>query len=158
MIEHAAVMRTRRQLVEWGRLCAEHQATIHYAEIRPIPLTVPPGDYNFTTDCSGFVTMLAHWVGLPDPNGLNYDGDGYTGTLLTHLPHISRLETWRGDLCVFGPDPGDHVVMLLEGGIEHADPLVVSLGQEAGPLILRLSVESQAHPTEKRYLRILPNE
>lgn len=58
--------------------------------------------YSITTDCSGFVTTMAEWSKMPDSNGLNYNGSGNTGTMLSHLPHIPFNETWRGDLCVFG--------------------------------------------------------
>jgi NlpC/P60 family len=157
MADLESVMRTRRELVRLARSCVENQATIHYAETRPIPLNVASGSYDFTTDCSGFVTMLARWAGLPDPNGNDYSGAGYTGTLLDNLgPPISQAETWRGDLCVFGPGTGDHVVMLLEGGIRLPDPQVASHGQEDGPLICRLSVETRAHPAPQRFLRIMP--
>jgi NlpC/P60 family len=158
MADHETVMHTRRELVRLGRHCAENQATIHYAETRPIPIDVAPGDYNFTTDCSGFVTILARWAGLPDPNGRHYDGSGNTRTLLDNLTHIDKSQTWRGDLCVFGKYPGEHVVLLLEGGTRQDDPQVVSHGQEAGPLIVNLSAEIQAHAPEQTYLRIMPND
>ena len=38
-----------------------------------------------TTDCSGFVTLCYAWAGAPDPRGLGYSGQGWTGTLLANL-------------------------------------------------------------------------
>ena len=48
---------------------------IFYEEIRPYPLT-PPRTLPFTTDCSGFATMMARWRGAADPNGFGFNGYG----------------------------------------------------------------------------------
>ncbi len=124
----------------WG--CA-HEASIHYRETRPIPLaaykahTLP-----LTTDCSGFATCCYYAAGAPDPNGLNYSGQGYTGTLLDHLPQVSLAQAEPADLVVFGAPPGLHVVVLLESGTANSgDPNVASHGTEAGPRVERLSAE-----------------
>jgi peptidoglycan hydrolase-like protein with peptidoglycan-binding domain len=124
----------------WG--VANH-ANINYAEIRPIP-RIPQFHLPFTTDCSGFATIMAQWSGAPDPNGLNYNGNGYTGTMLGHLPHIPRQQSQPGDLVVFGAAPGVHVVVLVQAG-SAADPLVVSHGQQGDPRRVALSVEIAAH-------------
>ncbi len=73
------------RLSRMAKWCVLNRSRIHYSEVRPIPVDLSFGELPFTTDCSGFVTMLARWAGLPDPNGLGYSGSGYTGTLLTHL-------------------------------------------------------------------------
>ena len=39
------------------------------------------GALPLTTGCSGFVTICFYEAGAPDPNGLDYSGLGYTGTL-----------------------------------------------------------------------------
>lgn len=112
------------------------------------------------TDCSGFVTMCAKAAGAPDPNGLGYDGQGYTGDLLSHLePAIERKHTWRGDLVVFGAGTGDHVVVLLEGGSHVEDPQCASHGSTADPSIFPLSeLSAFFHGKPVRYLRLIPNE
>jgi hypothetical protein len=69
----------------WG---VSHSAQIQWAEHRPIPIGIPVRHLPFTTDCSGFTTMIAKWAGAPDPNHLGYDGWGNTGKMLGHLPHI----------------------------------------------------------------------
>ena len=80
------VNRHRYLLVRYAEWCCHHKSGINYAETRPIPLHTKVWSHHFTTDCSGFVTLMAKWAGIPDPNGLNYDGQGDTGTLLFPSP------------------------------------------------------------------------
>lgn len=120
-----------------------------------MPIHIPVQHLPFTTDCSGFVTMMAKWGGAPDPNGSGYNGYGFTGTLLTNLPHTDRQHAKRGDLVVYGDGTGEHVVMLLQNVEEHADPLVASHGEENGPSRYLLSAETSFFPggTRMRFLR-----
>ena len=89
-----------------------------------------------TTDCSGFVTLCYYLAGAPDPNGLGYSGQGWTGTLLRHLPETEAPRP--GDIAVFGAYPGRHCAIALSGG---ADPLLASHGMERGPVVIRCSAE-----------------
>lgn len=126
----------------WGVF---HEDEIHYKEIRPMPLTPK---LPITTDCSGFATLCYWLAGAHDPNGLNYDGKGFTGTLMDHGQHIAQHQLLPGDLIVYGPHPGVHVTICITPG---TDPLVVSHGTEKGPLLIRDSLE---HPGAVRtYLR-----
>lgn len=98
---------------------------------------------HLTFDCSGAVTCLCKWAGLADPNGLNYTHEGYTGTMLKHLPHYTNPSGANvGALAVFGPGTGQHVGMVLERG---SDPVLFSHGERGycGPI--RLSAERQFH-------------
>lgn len=135
----------RAMVVQWAKRGVQQEPMIHYKEIRPMPLswTVPPG---LTTDCSGFATLCYKLAGAPDPNGLGYNGEGYTGTLLSHGKSTEKPQP--GDLAFFGPLTADHVVIVIEAG---ADPLCVSHGQEKGPLEVRVSVEAAAHKPPVRY-------
>jgi cell wall-associated NlpC family hydrolase len=92
------------------------------------------------TDCSGFATLCYFLAGAPDPNGLGYIGQGYTGTLLRHLHHIPLARARAGDLVVWGRYPGHHCAVLLERG---EDPLLASHGSERGPLEIRFSEEQR---------------
>lgn len=98
-----------------------------------------------TMDCSEAVTLICRLAGLADPNHLGYNGAGYTGTMLTSLPHYTDPKAAGvGALVVFTsqkkPD-GDHVCQVVEPG---ADPLLFSHGQNAGPIAIRLSDELAA--------------
>jgi hypothetical protein len=89
-----------RIIAEARRLYAQrHQ--IPYAQERPFALDRPP----FVPprmDCSEFVTVCHFVGGAPDPNGRNYDGFGYTGTLVSHGVPCSSRELEPGDLAFYG--------------------------------------------------------
>lgn len=94
-------------------------------------------------DCSQGVTCLFKWAGLEDPNGLDYRYAGFTGTLLEHLPHYADPSAARvGALVVYGPGTGEHVSMVYKAG---GDPLLWSHGSDGGPILVRLSAQSQWH-------------
>ncbi|MEU1162149.1 hypothetical protein ABZ372_16025 [Streptomyces sp. NPDC005921] len=95
----------------WG---VQHEPDIHYLETRPMPIGIAVHHLPFTTDCSGFATLMAKWSGAGDPNGSGFDGQGFTGTMLDHCEHITAAETQPGDFVVFGPGGGEHVVILIE--------------------------------------------
>jgi len=128
-------MSVRDQIVGVARWGVRNEARIHYAEARPMPLrrTLP-----LATDCSGFATLCYFLAGAPDPNGLDYIGQGYTGTLLRHLPHLRPAAVQPGDIVVWGRYPGRHCAVVLEAG---DDPLLASHGSERGPLEIAFSEE-----------------
>jgi hypothetical protein len=132
----------------WG---CDNEAQIHYSQgsLRFAALNTPRA-LPLYTDCSGFVTLCYKWAGAQDPNNLGYNGSGFTGTLLTGSSEISLAEALPGDLIVYGPGAGDHVVIIVEPG---DDPLTVSHGQERGPFLVRHSVEARAHRAPVRVLR-----
>jgi hypothetical protein len=140
----------RARIVAYCRWGIANEPQIHYAQTRPIPLAQRK-QLPLTTDCSGFATCAYADAGAPDPNGNAYSGSGYTGTLLAHGRHIARRDAKPGDLAVFGPGAGHHVVVLLEPGTV-TDPLTCSHGQEAGPIAIRLSVEAAAQPSPITFL------
>ena len=127
-----ATIDSRNNIVKAARFAVDHKTSAKfawdYAEIRPIPLNM-----NFTkkTDCSGFATWC-YWVaGVADPNGQNYSGQGYTGTLLSHGTHIAGENALPGDLIVYGPGTGWHVGVIVE--IDGLNVLTVSHGQQGDP-------------------------
>lgn len=143
----------RDKILEYGLWGVANTAQIHYAQIRPYPSE--PKKLPMSTDCSGFATLAYKYAGAPDPNGRNFDGFGYTGTMLTAMKHLAKAEALPGDLIVYGSYPGLHVVILREPG-STADPLTISHGQEAGPLLVRHSAEVAAHGgAPVSFLRIL---
>jgi cell wall-associated NlpC family hydrolase len=130
-------MSVRDEIVGVARWGIRNAARIHYAESRPMPLrrTLP-----LATDCSGFATLCYYLAGAPDPNGLGYIGQGYTGSLLRHLPHVAPGRARPGDIVVWGAYPGHHCAVVLEAG---EDPLLASHGSERGPVELPLSEEQR---------------
>jgi hypothetical protein len=131
------------------------KAPIGYQEVRPMESLqyktwrevlehFERGAKTMPMDCSESVTSMFRWSGLRDPNGLNYDGAGYTGTLYDHLPHYdSVLDAHPGALIIFGVNPTVHVAMCMER--DGDDPWLFSHGSSVGPLHIRLSDEAKAH-------------
>lgn len=135
----------RSLITDQARWGIAHTTAIHYAEVRPIPLeTYKRHQLPVTTDCSGWVTCCYYAAGAPDPNGLGYNGAGFTGTLLDHLRPITLAKAQPGDLVVFGSHPGLHVVMVLEA--TGSNPLVGSHGSEAGPIAIAFEAEHRGFP------------
>jgi cell wall-associated NlpC family hydrolase len=140
----------RQKIVTAARWGIANEPRIHYGEVRPMPLA---RELPLTTDCSGFVTLCYFLAGAPDPNGLDYSGQGWTGTLLQSMEHVEQEEARRGDLVVWGRYPGRHVALVLERG---ADPLLCSHGSERGPLAIRFSDECRWQPPAVAWLSSLP--
>ena len=151
----------RKHLHALMRYLLAHEPQIHYAQIRPMR-TVHLSETDMrhrldsggalTMDCSESVTCLCKWAGLHDPNGHGYDGTGYTGSMLDHLPHYTDASKAKvGGLVVFGPGTGDHVCMVLEAG---SDPMLFSHGQERGPIAIRFSAERAWHRRPATFLSI----
>lgn len=141
----------RTNIVSWGKTLLANKARMNYAEIRPIPLHNPP-KFPLTTDCSGFVTLCYYLAGAPDPNGLKYSGQGYTGTLLSHGRHITKEQALAGDVIVYGGGTGEHTALIIEAG---ADPVTISHGQQGDPSIVRVSQDGRLPQT---YLRFNTNK
>jgi hypothetical protein len=137
----------RARIVKWAHWGVANEPSIHYAETRPMPLhtTLP-----MTTDCSGFATLCYFLAGAPDPNGLGYNGQGYTGTFLDHGKRVTKAQARPGDVIVYGPGTGWHMAVIVEAG---GDPLTVSHGQEKGPALCRVSQDGRVPQT---FLSFLP--
>lgn len=147
----------RELLVAMGRYLIARQAQVHYAQTRSSTDIMSSHGLSFaqvqalfskggsiTMDCSEAVTTLFRWADLKDPNGLGYDGYGYTGTLLQHLPHFTDTnEANPGTIVIFGAYPGEHACMVLEH--DKTNPLLFSHGSEADPRAIRLHDEAAAH-------------
>jgi hypothetical protein len=100
-----------------------------------------PIKFPVTIDCSATATFLCWLSGFQDPNGLHYNHQGYTGTLLSHEQHIALFaknakgiqieQVVPGDLVVYGPGTGTHVATIVE--VHGRDILTVSMGQNGDP-------------------------
>lgn len=86
-----------------------HRNEIDYVQSRPFQLKAPPFVPR-ELDCSGFATVCHFVGGAPDPNGRNYDGFGYTGTLMSRGVRCAERDLEPGDLVFYGktttPKPG----------------------------------------------------
>jgi hypothetical protein len=137
--ERRAARKKLRYLMEFtfGRAGA-----IHYRQERPMmEMHNCPPKLNWVMDCSEGVTWLYKCAGLPDPNGLGYNGQGYTGTLAKHGRRIIALVQNRwlrvGDLVLYGriDSDYDHVAIVYRGGPSRLVARVWSHGSEGGPYL-----------------------
>lgn len=140
----------RARIVAVAHNGVAHQPDIHYAEVRPIPVQAAGVLHRlpFTTDCSGYAITCYRAAAALDPSGNSYNGQGFTGSFLDHGQQVT--EPRPGDIVVYGPKPGHHAAIVVQGGI---DPLTVSHGSEAGPLLIRVSTERKYQPPGVTYLR-----
>lgn len=134
----------------WG---IAHARRIHYDGRRPIDGLNEPFRLPLYTDCSGFVSLCYSWARAPDPNGLAFSGEGYTGTLLRHLSRIERAEALVADIVVWGKPPGHHVALVVRPG---DDPLLASHGMERGPVSVVFSEENRFQPSPAAWLTLWP--
>lgn len=150
----------RNHMVRLAQLLNQYAPDVDYEQVRPMRtrdltqtrLTVDlEHNVPVTMDCSESVTLICRLAGLKDPNGLGYDGYGYTGTLLDHLPHFTNYqELHKGSLIVYGDGTGTHVVMVVTPNGEN--PEVYSHGSHANHAIWDLATENTYHPDEPRTL------
>lgn len=152
----AAASAARAAIVAYWRWAIANADRIGYAETRPMRQMDALKQLPQTNDCSTEVTKSVKFAGLPDPNGLAYNGLGYTGTLLNHCRHIAQAQAKAGDLAVLGPYPGHHVVVLLEDGIANGrNPLCGSHGKQADPRAVRLKNEAAYQPAPVTFLEVI---
>lgn len=109
------------------------KAQEHYVQLRPIDGEHQPHKLPLRFDCSGAVTDGYAWTpGVSDPNSENFNGSGYTGTVMTSplMVEIHPSEVKPADIGVYGDYPGKHEVGALTEG---PDPNVFSMGREGDP-------------------------
>jgi hypothetical protein len=149
LIQHKAQLDYPRKDVR-GRLDAE---TFHLTRSEAVERLNRGGRLMF--DCSGAITCLYKWCGISDPNGLGFSHEGYTGTMLAHLPHYTDGRKARtGALVVFGPGTGEHVAMVIRPDPKGGDPLLFSHGFELGSGPILLSQERHAHHRPVSFLNV----
>jgi|ERR1019366_9569906 hypothetical protein len=144
-------------IVRIAREGVQHVATFTYDEVRPMPcIHNPYGDWAFVGDCSCWVTQVWKWAGAPDPNGLDYDGEGDTQTLTDHGKQITLAEVAPADVVVydaFGPLSNQHTAVIVEGG---PDPLTSSFGHQGAPELVHVSQDGRV-PTYLRFDTTAPD-
>lgn len=142
----------REELVVLAMRDCHSPEHITYGEVRPTPV-VPYKERRWpvTTDCSGWYQCLCYAAGLPDPMGTGYAGattggtEGFTGTALSHMRHVTRQACFPGDAVVFGAFPGVHLAVFLQRGTA-TDPTMGSNGRPQDPVELPLSQLIAAFP------------
>lgn len=123
----------------------DNRADIHYQQFRPMNHLGKSPSAQWTADCSAFVTGVFRWadIQLPfkihDPNGpkFNYNGYGFTGTLLAQnrdgrVPFDRKF--FIGDMALYGPSLSNtkHVAICRKDG-DVSSAIWTSHGSELGP-------------------------
>jgi cell wall-associated NlpC family hydrolase len=139
----------RSNIVAWAKWAAANHAKFNYTE-GPLRMSGinKPGKLPVNADCSAFVTLCYNWAGAPDPNGMGYNHNGYTGTLLAHGRKIALKDVQPGDVIVYGPGTGWHTALVIEGG---PNPLTVSHGQQGDPSYCHVSQDGRKPQTYLRF-------
>jgi len=139
----------RRTIVATALLAYNKNAEIHYTmdsrRMDGVVHQIRPPHVPSYGDCSSMVTWY-YWVaGAPDPNGVNYNGTGYTGTLAQHGETVSVEQSKPGDYVLYGSAPPWHHVALLVG-VKNGKHMVVSHGSEGGPYYVAYNYRSDIGP------------
>ena len=134
-----------RSTIVWlAGMAVSQRSKYHYTQ-GPLRMSAVhnPSANPIYADCSAFVTYLYSWAGAPDPNGLNYNGTGYTGTLLSHGHVLSGAgDAQPGDVVIYGAGSGEHVAIITETAL-NGDHQTVSMGQEGDPNFCRISQDGR---------------
>lgn len=126
-----------------------HQARVmatyapeHYTQARPYAATLPVWKTK-GGDCSGTSILIYKLAGCPDPNGTNYDGTGWTGSLIKKGVRVPLAVP--ADLVFYGGGLSSHVTVAI------SPTQCVSHGSEGGPRILPINYRLDINQV-RRYL------
>ena len=140
-------------IVAWAKWAVANHAKFTYSEgPQRMSGIGHPGKLPVIADCSAFVTLCYNWAGAADPNGQNYDHEGYTGTLLSHGTKIPLAQVQPGDVIVYGPGTGWHTALVVDvSGANAKNPLTISHGQEGDPSYCHVSQDGRLPQTYLRF-------
>lgn len=119
-------------------MCVRHRDVIHYTQggLRMVGVNrrMYPPSYPRYGDCSAMATWWYFVAGAPDPNGLGYNGQGYTGTQSPRGRRIRASAARPMALIFYGSGSTiGHVVLVVRTGA-----LAVSHGSESGPNLVSI--------------------
>ena len=105
---------------------------------------------SFEFDCSQTAEIVCVVAGLNWPASMR---DGYTGTMLAHLPHYANhANADLGALAVFGPGTGQHVCQARKALGQN--PTLYSHGADRSSYYVSLAVERTFHRPPVTFLSI----
>lgn len=132
----------RDRIGAFALLCYQRQSLIGYSQRRPFvgPQELIDSDYS-SIDCSGFVTDCYQAAGSPDPNGRGFDGQGYTGTLLSNGMRTTLTGLKVGDLVFYG------FTTRSSPAFPYGAPTHVAIVASLAPIIAVVSMGSDAGPS-----------
>jgi hypothetical protein len=123
LMSAAMVLYNRRSIVHYTQGPSRMQIVRRRLKLRDLNVVS-----SLWEDCSSSTTGLYYVAGLGDPNGLGYNGFGFTGTQVVHGREVAASSAPAGALIFYGRGfPYHHVTMSVGGG------RVFSHGSEFGP-------------------------
>jgi hypothetical protein len=126
----------QRSIQDYCRRALANAANWHYRQARPMQSLGDNPDGVIYSDCSEGATAAYYWANqqtglqVPDPNGNDYNGYGYTETLWASNPQ-TQAPYRVGDLALYSSN-GGHVTVCIAPGDPTAS-LWWSNGSEGGP-------------------------
>jgi peptidoglycan hydrolase-like protein with peptidoglycan-binding domain len=129
----------RHKVVATAFVGYKNRAALHYTQdgrrMEGVRQGIRPPKHPSWEDCSSFATWCYWAAGAPDPNGLRFNGFGYTGTQVQHGKTTNNPRP--GDLVFYGGGSvPSHVAVYVGNG------KVVSHGSEPGPYLLPIDYRS----------------
>lgn len=132
MIQSRRARKVRARIAAYLDFLRRHASQLPYEEYRAMRsyptayMHVP----SHPTDCSESSAVVLEASGAP--TDFKVGALCYTGTFLSQLLHIPKYRSRRGDavvICTAAYPEGAHMVLLLQGGLFHRDPLCFSHGR-----------------------------
>jgi peptidoglycan hydrolase-like protein with peptidoglycan-binding domain len=138
-VDPTRIRGARHKVVATAFVGYKHKEALHYTQdarrMEGVREGVRPPKHPAWEDCSSFATWCYWAAGAPDPNGLGYNGQGYTGTQVQHGKTTNSPRP--GDLVFYGGGSvPSHVAVYVGNG------KVVSHGSEPGPYLLPIDYRS----------------
>jgi peptidoglycan hydrolase-like protein with peptidoglycan-binding domain len=138
-VDPTKIRGARHKIVATAFVGYRHKEALHYTQdarrMEGVRQKIKPPRHPAWEDCSSFATWCYWAAGAPDPNGLGYNGFGYTGTQVQHGKTTSTPRP--GDLVFYGGGTvPSHVAVYVGNG------KVVSHGSEPGPYLLAIDYRS----------------
>jgi peptidoglycan hydrolase-like protein with peptidoglycan-binding domain len=129
----------RHKIVATAFVGYKNKEALHYTQdarrMEGVRQAIKPPGHPAWEDCSSFATWCYWAAGAPDPNGLGYNGFGYTGTQVQQGKTTN--DPRPGDLVFYGGGAVPaHVAVYVGNG------KVVSHGSEPGPYYLPIDYRS----------------
>jgi hypothetical protein len=127
----------QRTIQDYCRRALTNATNWHYRQYRPMQSLGQDPDGIVYSDCSEGVTAAYYWANqstgldVPDPNGSDYNGYGWTETLWDNNPNTYGPDYRVGDLALYSAN-GGHVTLCIQAGDE-SSACWWSNGSEGGP-------------------------
>lgn len=148
----------RTRLAEVMDLTVRNRGNWHYIQQRPsgATVTLEQAEHGTVwTDCSAGYAIVCRLAGAPNPlHAGAFDGYGNSHSAWEHLPHIKSVGGLQvGDCVIYGDEGSHHIACVREPA---GDPLLWSMGSEAGPEYVRYRTEVAWQPKPVTFARLLP--